>query len=85
MVTIKNSETTCLEGCGEDVAKGRKFKQGHDARLRSVLYKAKRAGEDVSINGKKMTADAAIKHFGFPEPAEKKARPKKEKAEAAAK
>lgn len=85
MLTIKNSETTCLEGCGEEVNKGRKFKQGHDARLRSVLYKAQRAGEDVSVNGKKMTADAAIALFDFPAPAVKKAKPKKEKAEAAAK
>lgn len=88
MLTIKNSETTCLEGCGEEVNKGRKFKQGHDARLRSVLYKAQRAGEDVSVNGKKMSADAAIELFEFPAPAPKKPRKKaepKEKADTKAK
>lgn len=81
MLTIKNSETTCLEGCGQEVNKGRKFKQGHDARLRSVLYKAFRADEQVSVNGKTMTAAAAIKHFDFPEPAPKRARKSTAKAE----
>jgi hypothetical protein len=80
-VVIKFTETTCNEGCGEEVNKGRRFKQGHDARLRSVLYKAQRAGDQVNVNGKKMSADEAIAQFEFPPPAEKKPRAKKEKAE----
>lgn len=86
MLTIKNTDTTCAEGCGQEVNKGRKFKQGHDATLRSILYKASRAGEQVSVNGKTQSADAAIAHFGFPAPAQR-VRAKKDpaKAEAAAK
>lgn len=36
---------TCGDGCGQTVNKGRSFKQGHDAKLRSILVKALKAGE----------------------------------------
>lgn len=84
MLTIKFDETTCREGCGQTVSKGKSFKQGHDARLRSNLYKASRADEQVTVNGKKLTASAAIKQFGFPEPAVRKPRVRKPKAESKA-
>lgn len=48
-VEIVVAEGTCGDGCGEPVAKGRSFKQGHDAKLRSILGRAHKAGQPVAI------------------------------------
>lgn len=44
-LVIEVEEGTCGDGCGQEVNKGRSFKQGHDARLHSMLAKALKAGE----------------------------------------
>lgn len=77
-LTIRFAEGQCEEGCGEETAKGRRFKQGHDARLRSKLYGAARSDSPVVVNGNKTTAAAAIEAHGWPQPAERK--PRKAKA-----
>lgn len=43
-VRITVAEGTCGDGCGAELNKGRSFKQGHDAKLHSVLAKALRDG-----------------------------------------
>jgi hypothetical protein len=81
--TIKVPEGTCADGCGQEVSKGRRFRQGHDARLRGILGKAYKAGETVSYNGKSSTAEAALKQHGFPIPPPAKPRkPRKTKTTA---
>jgi len=67
-VSIKVAEGTCGDGCGAEVSKGRRFRQGHDARLRGILGKAYKAGDTVNFNGKTSTAEAALKEHGFPIP-----------------
>lgn len=75
VVQIEVAEGTCGDGCGAPV-KG-KYKQGHDARLRSVLGQAHRAGLKVSVNGKTQTAEAILRSHGMPIPVAKpKAEPK---------
>ena len=76
-VTIKAPEGTCGCGCGAETAKGRSYKQGHDARLRSILGKAYKAGDDVSYNGKVTSAEVALKAHGFPIPPAAKPRAKR--------
>jgi hypothetical protein len=69
-VEIMVAEGTCGCGCGEPV--NRTFKQGHDARLRSILARAHRAGDPVRIvaDGKRTTttAQAHLKARGWPVP-----------------
>jgi hypothetical protein len=75
MLQIVFAENTCQEGCGEPVGKGRRFKQGHDARLKSVLYKAIRDEETaLEYNGERTAPAALITKLGWPQPAPKKAR-----------
>jgi hypothetical protein len=74
VLAIAFEDGQCLEGCGEATAKGRKFKQGHDARLRGMLGRASLAGIPVTVNGKSTTADAQLKAHGFPIPAPRKPR-----------
>ena len=80
-LTIQFEEGQCQEGCGEAVAKGRRFLQGHDARLKSKLYAAVRADESVKVNGKSVSPASVITGYGWPQPAPKRARKAKPKAE----
>jgi hypothetical protein len=82
-LTIKVAEGTCGDGCGQPVAKGRTFKQGHDAKLRGILGRAYKAGQTVAYNGKTSSAEAALKQHGFPIPPAPK--PRKPRAKAAGK
>jgi hypothetical protein len=54
------SATTCTCGCGMTVNKGRKFRQGHDAKLKGALIEAHLAGVEVTIDygGSAVTTDA---------------------------
>lgn len=63
MITIKYDDGQCECGCGRDV--NRSFRQGHDAKLKSALLKAHRAGEPVTVNGKEQSAKAAARGYGF--------------------
>ena len=84
-LAIKFGEGQCQEGCGGEVAKGRRFLQGHDARLKGQLYAAIRAGETVTVNGKSTDPAAVVKSQGWPAPvakAPRKARAKKSTAKA---
>lgn len=77
-ISISYTDATCQDGCGAETAKGRRFKQGHDARLKSQLFKAIRSGDGaLKVNGKATTAEAVLKANGWPQPAPKKAKPKR--------
>jgi hypothetical protein len=80
-LTIQFNEGQCQEGCGEATAKGRRFLQGHDARLKSKLYAAVRADESVKVNGKTVKPSDVITGYGWPQPAPKRARKAKPKAD----
>lgn len=80
VVVLDVPEGTCGDGCGQPV-KG-KYKQGHDARLRSVLGQAHRAGLKVKVNGKVSTAAALLESHGMPVPVVKPKAEPKPKAEA---
>lgn len=90
VLTIVAGDGLCGCGCGEATKGKSKYRQGHDARLRSLLYEAHRDGKSVVIEkegeaSKTVTAMSQIKKHGFPEPAAKKApKPKAEKTEDAA-
>jgi hypothetical protein len=81
-LTIKVAEGTCADGCGAEVTKGRRFRQGHDASLRGALGRAYKAGIDVVYNGKRSSAEAALKEHGFPIPPATKTKAKTTKAKA---
>jgi hypothetical protein len=83
VLTVREGQCAC--GCGADVAKGRKYRQGHDARLRGMLGRAFLAGVPVTLNGKRGTAAAQLKAHGFPEPPKPKAKAAKPKAKPKAK
>jgi hypothetical protein len=63
---------TCGCGCGEPVAKGRSFRQGHDAGLKGVLGRAHKDATPVRIvtNGDRRTttANAQLAARGWPVP-----------------
>ena len=86
-VEITVPEGTCQDGCGQAVNKGRRFRQGHDARLRGILGRAYRGGEEVAfvMNGtrKASSAEAALKQHGFPIPPARKASTRKPAAKKA--
>lgn len=73
-IAIKYNDGQCQEGCGKQTAKGRRFVQGHDARLKSVLYTAVREDKSVTVNGKTAKASDVIASYGWPQPAERKPR-----------
>ncbi len=70
----------CGCGCGERVASGRRFRQGHDARLRGKLAQAARDGNPVAIQDgeSKTTKPAAewlrLHNWPIPEPKAPKAK-----------
>jgi hypothetical protein len=80
-LVIDRAAGTCLCGCGEQTAPKRRYRQGHDARLRGLLGRAHTAGAPVLVNGKRRTARALLVAGGFPMPPAPKAR--KAKATAA--
>jgi hypothetical protein len=88
-ITIEVPEGTCLDGCGKPVTKGRSYKQGHDARLRGVLGRAYKAGEEVTFvqDGQATTTDGAtaLRRYGFPIPPEAKPRKRASRAKGTAK
>lgn len=90
-LVIDVAEGQCLCGCGADISKGRRFRQGHDARLRGMLGRAFTAKVPVTVNGKRSTAASQLKAHSFPEPpapkakAEKKAEPKAKSTKKSAK
>jgi hypothetical protein len=73
-IAIKYNDGQCQEGCGKQTAKGRRFVQGHDARLRSVLYGAVREDKSLTVNGKSVKPSDHITSYGWPQPAERKPR-----------
>ena len=73
-IAIKFAEGQCQEGCGKQTAKGRRFVQGHDARLKSVLYDAVRSDKSLTVNGKAVKPSEHISSYGWPQPAERKPR-----------
>lgn len=83
VLTVREGQ--CLCGCGADVAKGRRFRQGHDARLRGMLGRAHTAGVPVTVNGKRHTAASQLKAHNFPMPPAPKPKAAKPKATAKAK
>jgi hypothetical protein len=91
-VVIEIPEGTCGDGCGQEVAKGRRYRQGHDAKLRGKLANAARQGQQVAIvrNGTRTTKAAAdwLTGHGWPVPPPKEAKhktqPKKKQARAKA-
>lgn len=72
-IEIVVADGTCGCGCGEQVAKHRTYRQGHDARLRGILGRAHREGIPVRtvINGTRETTTglAQLKARGWPVPA----------------
>lgn len=74
------AEGTCGDGCGQEVAKGRSFKQGHDAKLKGILGRAHKAGQSVAIvsDGARTSssAEALLVSRGWPIPVVPKAAPK---------
>lgn len=73
-IVIAAKDGTCGDGCGQETNKGRRFKQGHDARLRSILVKAFHTGTPVAVNGTTHSAEALLKEHGFPIPSAKVAK-----------
>ena len=71
-IEIVVPDGTCGDGCGEPVAKGRRFRQGHDAKLKSVLLRAHRAGDPIRVvaDGQRTTstAKALLEERGWPSP-----------------
>jgi hypothetical protein len=67
------AEGTCGDGCGEPVANGRPFRQGHDAKLKSSLGRAHKAGQQVAITSDgtrtSSSAEALLRARGWPVPA----------------
>lgn len=77
-VVITFAEGTCQDGCGAELNKGRSFKQGHDAKLHSVLAAALKAGSTtVQFNDAPViTIEAEYANHGWTIPVPK---PKAEK------
>lgn len=82
-IAIKFGDGQCQEGCGKQTAKGRRFVQGHDARLKSVLYTAVREDKSLTVNGKNVKPSDHIDSYGWGQPAERK--PRKRTAKSGAK
>lgn len=78
-VRIMVAEGTCGDGCGGELNKGRSFKQGHDAKLHSVLAAALREGKTTfQLNdGPVITIVQEYANHNWTVPVPK---PKKEKA-----
>jgi hypothetical protein len=74
----------CGDGCGAETAKGRSYKQGHDAKLKSILGRAHKAGQSVAIvsNGTRTTSTAEVLLLarGWPVPAIPESKAPKPKA-----
>jgi hypothetical protein len=67
-VVITTTDSTCGCGCGAETAKGRRYKQGHDAKLRGILARAARAGQPVRVNGETKPAAEWLEGHGWPAP-----------------
>jgi hypothetical protein len=71
-LVIKTGDGLCGCGCGAELAKGRRYRQGHDAKLRGKLAAAARAGQEVAVgtNGSRVTKPAAdwLREHGWPVP-----------------
>jgi hypothetical protein len=70
-VVLKVEDGRCGCGCGAEVA--RTFKQGHDARLKGILGRAHKGGQQVTIvsNGTRTSTGAQelLEARGWPVPA----------------
>ncbi len=56
---------TCGCGCGQPVAAKRKFRQGHDAKLKSALIRAALDGSTVEADGRTTDALTFADAHGF--------------------
>jgi hypothetical protein len=74
------ADGTCGDGCGAEVAKGRSFRQGHDAKLKGILGRAHKAGQSVAITSDgtrtSSSAEAVLVARGWPVPAVPAQKPK---------
>lgn len=60
---LRVNEGQCFCGCGESVNKGKKFRMGHDARLKGKLIRAGRAGAEVTVlDGGGAVSGTALDH-----------------------
>ena len=86
LVVGADAPQTCACGCGEALPPRPVFVQGHDARLKGLLFKAHRADQPVLVRsfettpvvGEPTTAQALLEERGWPLPAEKKSKAKAE-------
>lgn len=63
-VILVTPEGKCLDGCGAEIGKGKRFVQGHDARLKGILIRAHLAGAPVTTwNGKTNVKTASAVEF----------------------